>query len=101
MTTALISQDTIKRIAKTVGEVAAAIAAVEAAAPHASTVTSSAAVIGGSGVAALVLNVLIGQFTTYKSKRLDRLAQAIDNAVDARLAAQAEVPSSGNTQTAA
>jgi len=93
MTWTLISQDTLTRIAKTIGEVAVAITTVEATVPNASTAVHAVSVVGGSGLAALLLNVGISYFTTAKSKWLDRIAQAIDNAVDARLAAQAEVPS--------
>lgn len=86
----IISQDTIKRTLKTVGAVAAALVASRAVAKPPTTDTS-AVIAAGSGVATLALNMAIDWFTNTKNARLDKLAAAIDAAVDARLAKQGVV----------
>ena len=85
----LFSNDTLQRVLKTVIEVGAAMAALYTTViPNPPSLPASGAVVGGSGVLALVWNLLLKYATNVKSAKLDELAKAIDTAVDARLAAQ-------------
>lgn len=88
------SSDTVSRVIKTLIEVTAAQAALYTTViPNAPSVKGSAAVSGGAALLSLVWALLVNWATQTKSAKLDTLAAAIDKAVDARIAAQAQVPS--------
>ncbi len=80
----------IERAYKTFVEVTAAQAALYGTVvPNAPGVKTSAAVSTGATALAIAWNLGLAYFTNVKSAKLDKLAEAIDRAVDARLAAQA------------
>jgi hypothetical protein len=97
---AVATNDTVARVVKTIIEVIAAQTALyTTVVPNPPNTQTSAAIAGGAGVLALVWNLLLKYASSVKSAKLDALAKAVDQAVDARLAAQAQVPQ-GNTPTA-
>lgn len=84
---AFLKNDTVQRVYRTVVQAAVAQFALQSAVS--TSPTQKAAVAGGAGVLSFLWNVAANWFTNVKSAKLDRLAQAIDDAVDKRLAAQA------------
>jgi hypothetical protein len=80
----------VERAIKTFVEATAAQAALyTTVVPDSPGVKGSATISVGATVLSVVWNLLIAWATKAKSAKLDALAQAIDNAVDARLALRA------------
>lgn len=95
---AWIKRPVVERAVKTFIEATAAQAAVyTTVVPTTPGVKTSASISVGAAVLSVLWNSLQAWATNTKSARLDRIAAAIDAAVDARLAAQ-KVP--GNTPSA-
>ena len=87
---AILNSDVVKRAYKTLVQATAAQAALYTTiVPNPPSVQTSAAVSGGAALLSIVWNGGLTWITNTKSARLDKLAVAIDRAVDARLAAQA------------
>lgn len=91
--TSFFSGPLVERAVKTFIEATAAQAAVyTTVVPNTPGIKTSASISVGATLISLVWNGLTKWALNTKNAKLDALAQAIDRAVDARLAAQAEVP---------